>query len=153
MSFIKLNHLWLNLQQRPNWLSHMNLLTIVIENNGLQLKLVAVTSLRFILLHPLSWFFLVPIATNNLTLSSMSSTCSVSKLAIWSLHGITSGEVLTDTEPTGGGGVASTSTRCDTSLIFVLSSCWETVDFISEVSSNVTYWLNTIFLFSGSHNL
>ena len=36
----------------------MNLLTIVIENNGLQLKLVTITSLRFMILHLRAWFYL-----------------------------------------------------------------------------------------------
>ena len=36
----------------------MNLLITVMENNGLQLELIAVTSLRFMLRHPLSWFYL-----------------------------------------------------------------------------------------------
>ena len=36
----------------------MNLFTTVMENNGLQLELVAVTSLRFNLLYLRAWFYL-----------------------------------------------------------------------------------------------
>ena len=64
-------------------------------------------------------FILVPMAANNSTFSLMSSTYSASKLATWSPLSVTSGEVLTDTEPTEGSGVASTSTCCNTSLVFV----------------------------------
>jgi len=98
-------------------------------------------------------FILVPMAANNLTFSSMSLTYSTSKLATWSPPGVTSGEVLIDTEPTGDSRVTSTSISCDTSLVFSLSTCWETVDFNAEVLSNMTCWLYTIFLFSGSYNL
>ena len=66
-------------------------------------------------------FILVPMAANNLTFSSISSTYSASKLATWSSPSVTPSEVFTDTDPIGDDGVASTSTCCDTFLVFNLS--------------------------------
>jgi len=48
--------------------------------------------------------------------------------------------------------VASSSTRCDTILVFMISSCWE-LGINIKASSNVTYLHNTNFLFLLSHNL
>ena len=100
----------------------MNLLTTTMENNGLQLELVVVTSLRFMLLHPRAWFYLgsngckqLDILINVFNLFSINPDYMIST-------GVTSGEVFTDAEPTGDGGVVSTSTRCDTSLVSVLST-------------------------------
>ena len=104
----------------PIWLSHMNLLTTVMENNGLQLELVVVISLRFMFLHPLSWFYLSSNGCKQFDFLINVFNLFSTTLATWSPLGITSGKVFTDTEPIGDGGVASTSTA--TILPWSLSS-------------------------------
>jgi len=137
----------------PIWLSYMNLLTTVMESNGLQHELIGVTNLRFKLLHLRTWFYLGSNGYKQFNIVINVFNLFKLNLGYMSSSGITSNEVFIDPEPIRDGGVASISARCDTALVFVLSTYWEMVDFNTEVSSNVTCWLNTIFLFSGSHNL
>ena len=97
------------------------LLNTVMKNNDLQFELVTLTNLRFMLLHPLSWFYF---GSNNYKqfdiLINIVNLFSI-KTGYMIFTGVTSGEVLTDTEPIEGSGVASTSAHYDTSLVFNLS--------------------------------
>ena len=84
---------------------------------------------------------------HNLSLILMSS---VSSSATWFSSRVTVGGISNDTELTGVCGVASLFNCCDTFVVLLLSTCWESVAFIIEASSNVTY-IQDLFIVFLSH--
>ena len=66
---------------------------------------------------------------------------------------ITVGEMSNDTELHRVCRVTSLSTWYDTSVVFLLSTCWDSVGFTIEASSNVTSLLKIVFLSFRSHIL
>ena len=61
-----------------------------------------------------------------------------------------SGVISIDTDLSEEGGIASLSTCYDILLVFSLSTCWESVGFTIEASSNTTSLLKLILLSFGS---